>query len=111
MDKADNRFKCSAEKKSKIKMTKQATSLRRQYQVCKVYECKIVEKRLNKRQKEQLQMLFVEGKWFYNHVLSMKKNGIKLKDINTTNIKEVKHFDKDKNEVVSRLNQLSSQQK
>ncbi len=111
MDKADNRFKCSDEKKSKIKSTKAMTSFRRQNQVCKVYECKIVEKRLNKRQKEQLQMLFVEGKWFYNHVLSMKKNGIKLRDINTTNIKEVHHFDKDRNEILSKLEVLSSQQK
>ena len=109
MDKADNRLQCSDEKKSKIKMTKQATSLRRQHQVCKVYECKIVEKRLNKRQKEELKMLFVEGKWFYNHVLSMKKNGIKLRDINTTNIKVVKHFDKDGNEVMRQLHHFSSQ--
>ena len=56
-------------------------------------------------------MLFVEGKWFYNHILAMKKNGIKLRDINTTNIKKVKHFDKDRNEVVSKLHYLSSQQK
>ena len=111
MDKADNRFKCSDEKKSKIKQTKAMTSFRRQSQVCKVYECKIVEKRLNKRQKEELQMLFVEGKWFYNHILTMKKNGIKLRDINTTSIKEVKHFDKDKNEILSKLEVLSSQQK
>jgi len=54
MDKVDNRFKCSDEKKSKIKLTKVMTSFRRQSQVCKVYECKIVEKRLNKRQKEEL---------------------------------------------------------
>ena len=54
-------------------------------------------------------MLFVEGKWFYNHVLSMKKNGIKLRDINTTNIKEVHHFDKDRNEILSKLEVLSSQ--
>ena len=53
-------------------------------------------------------MLFVEGKWFYNHVLAMKRNGIKLRDINTTNIKEVKHFDKDGNEVISQLQYLSS---
>lgn len=53
-------------------------------------------------------MLFVEGKWFYNHVLAMKKNGIKLRDINTTHIKEVKHLDKDGNEVASQLNHLSS---
>jgi hypothetical protein len=56
-------------------------------------------------------MLFVEGKWFYNHVLSMKKNGMKLRDINTTNIRDVRHFDKDKNEILSRLEVLSSQQK
>lgn len=56
-------------------------------------------------------MLFVEGKWFYNHVLAMKKNGIKLRAINPTNIKEVKHFDKNRNEVISRLKTLSSQEK
>ena len=111
MDKVDHRSKCSEEKKSKIKQTKTMTSFRRQNQVCKVYECKIVEKRLNKKQKEQLQRLFVEGKWFYNHVLSMKKNGIRLRDINTTNIKEVRYFSKDKNEILSRLEVLSSQQK
>ena len=53
-------------------------------------------------------MLFVEGKWFYNHVLAMKKNGIKFRDINTTNIKDVCHFDKDGNEVISQLHHLSS---
>lgn len=111
MQKIDNRLQCSDEKKSKIKMTKQATSLRRQHQVCKVYECKVVEKRLNNKQREELKMLFVEGKWFYNYVLSMKKNGIRLRDINTTNIKEVKHFDKDKNEILSKIEHLSSQQK
>ena len=109
MKENDNRLLCSDEKKSKIKMTKQATSLRRQHQVCKVYECKVVEKRLNAKQREELKMLFIEGKWFYNYVLAMKKNGIKLRDINTTNIKEVKHFDKDRNEILSRLEVLSSQ--
>ena len=111
MEDKDNRFECSDEKKSKIKMTKTMTSLRRKNQICKVFECKIVEKRLNKKQKEQLDMLFIEGKWFYNYILSMKKNGIKLKDINTTNIKEVKHFDKDGNEIISIIQYLSSQQK
>ena len=111
MKNKDNRFVCSDEKKSKIKAAKTLTSLRRKNQVCKVFECKIVEKRLNKKQKEQLNMLFIEGKWFYNHILSMKRNGVQLKDINTTNIKEVKHFDKDKNEITSTIQHLSSQQK
>ena len=111
MNKQDNRLTCSDEKKNKIKESKKLTALRRQSQIVKVYECKIVEKRLNKRQKEELEMLFVEGKWFYNHVLNMKKNGVKLRDINTTNIKEVKHFNKDKEEQISNLNYISSQQK
>ena len=111
MKEKDNRFACSDEKKSRIIATKTLTSLRRKSQVCKVFECKIVEKRLNKKQKEQLDMLFVEGKWFYNHILAMKKSGIQLKDINTTNIREVKHFDKNGNEIISDIEYLSSQQK
>ena len=55
-------------------------------------------------------MLFVEGKWFYNHILSMHKE-VKLKDINTTYVKEVKHFDKNRQEVISKLKYLSAAQK
>ena len=110
MNKQDNRLICSDEKKNKIKMSKQQTSLRRQSQIVKVYECKIVEKRLNKKQKEELEMLFVEGKWFYNHILNLHKD-IELRKINTTNIKEVKHFNKDKEEIISKLEYLSAAQK
>lgn len=54
-------------------------------------------------------MLFLEGKWFYNHVLSFRnKSGVKLRDVNTTKITEVKHFDKDKNEITSKLTCLLS---
>lgn len=110
-NKADRRLTCSADKKASIREALLATGLKRQNQVCKVYECKIVEKRLNARQREQLKMLFVEGKWFYNHVLSIHKTGELLKDINTSHVKTVNHFDKDKNEVSSELQVLSSQQK
>ena len=111
MKKIDNRSRCSDSKRAAIKATRQATALKREHQVRKVYECKIVEKRLSKKQHEELDMLFVEGKWFYNHVLNLKKNGQHLKDINTTSIKDVKHFDRDRNEVISKLENLSSQQK
>lgn len=110
-NKADRRLTCSADKKASIREALLATGMKRQNQVCKVYECKIVEKRLNARQREQLEMLFVEGKWFYNHVLSIHKSGKLLKDINTSHVKSVSHFDKDKNEVSSELQVLSSQQK
>ena len=56
-------------------------------------------------------MLFIEGKWFYNHVLSVHKQGTMLNDVNTSYIKEVQHFDKNKQKITSELQVLSSQQK
>ena len=112
MKENDNRSVCSEEKKNKIKMTKKQTWLRRQNQIVKTFECKIVEKRLNKKQHKELDMLFLEGKWFYNHVLNLKKsNGQQLQKINSTKITEVIHFDKAKNKITSKLENLSSQQK
>ena len=66
----------------------------------KCYELKIVEKRLNKPQKEQLDLLFLEGKWFYNHILSeKKKREIPLNLIKPTDFKDVVKLDKDGHEV------------
>ena len=110
MQDKDNRFACSDEKKSKIKASKQATALRRQNQVCKVFECKIVEKRLNNRQRKELKMLFVEGKWFYNHLLTLHKDS-SLRDINVCKIKDVDHFDKDGNSIHSKLEYISAAEK
>lgn len=56
-------------------------------------------------------MLFIEGKWFYNYVLSLHKSGVKLNKINSTTIKSVEHLDKDGNKIVSRLEYIGSQQK
>ena len=110
-DPKDKRTTCSMEKRSSIKASIAATAARRKNQVLKVYECKIVEKRLNRNQKEQLDMLFVEGKWFYNHVLGMHRNGTELAKINTTAIKAVERLDKDRNVVTSELEHLNAQQK
>ncbi len=52
--------------------------------------------------------MFIEGKWFYNHVLNLHKNGLKLKDINTTNIKSVDHYDKNRNVLTAELRVLNS---
>ena len=110
-DKVENRGICNDGKKLAIKNALLATQLRRQNQVLRCYECKIVEKRLNNRQREELEQLFIEGKWFYNHVLNLHQNGQKLNSINTTNIKSVDHYDKDKNLIQSELKVLSGQQK
>ena len=110
-DLKDKRTTCPMEKRLSIKASIAATAARRKSQVLKVYECKIVEKRLNQTQKEQLEMLFVEGKWFYNHVLQLHREGTELQKVNTTAIKAVDHFDKDGNVVRSELKHLNAQQK
>ena len=107
----DNRLVCSDEKKNKIITTRNATRIRRQGQIVKSYELKIVEKRLNKRQHEELDMLFVEGKWFYNHVLNLHRQEQRLSDISSTTIKTIERFDKDRNPIQSELKYLSAAQK
>ena len=111
MKEDDKRRVCTDEKKAAIKATRLVTASRRQNQICKVFECKIVEKRLNKTQREELERLFVEGKRLYNHVLNLHQNGTSLKDINTSSIKEVEHFTKKKEKISSKLEVIGSQMK
>ena len=108
----NHRIACSDEKRTKMMATRAETKLRRAGQVCKVCECKIVWNKLNKQQREALTMLFVEGKWFYNHVLSFRnEKHVLLKEINTTDIRYLKHLDKDGKEIISEIKYLTAQQK
>ena len=60
----------SNEKNAQIKATLLATKERRKTQKCFVFSTKINYRKLNKLQKEQLQMLFVEAKWVYNDIIN-----------------------------------------
>ena len=60
----------NVEKNAKIKATLLATKKRRETQKCFVFSTKIDYRKLNKLQKEQLQMLFVEAKWVYNDIIN-----------------------------------------
>ena len=53
-------------------------------------------------------MMFVEGKWFYNHVLNLHQGGLKLSEINSTHIKSVDHYDKNHNVLTDELRILNS---
>ena len=45
-------------------------------------------------------MIFLEGKRFYNHVLTLKKNeNLTLRQINPSQIYKIDYLDKDKNVV------------
>ncbi len=102
---------CSAERRAKTKASRKATAARRKHQTGFVYECKIVEKRLNAKQREELKRLFVEGKWFYNHVLNLHKEGTDLAKINPKDIKEAVHKNKAGEKVSDELTTLIEQQK
>ena len=74
----------NVEKNEKIKATRLATKKRRETQKCFVFSTKIDCRKLNKLQKEQLQMLFVEGKWVYNDII----NHLQDNDLSTWNDKK-----------------------
>ena len=59
----------NVEKNARIKATLLATKERRKTQKCFVFSTKIDYRKLNKLQKEQIRMLFVEAKWVYNDII------------------------------------------
>ena len=111
MDKRHTPKACSEEKKQQIRETRKATSLKRASQVCRVYEMKVNEKRLSKRQKNELQMLFVEAKRFYNHILNLRKEGVDIFKLKTKDIRKVQILDKDRNKSEYELQFLGSSEK
>ena len=76
------------QKRLKIKQSLNKTRLKRSGQQCHVYKVKIQYNKLSKVQQQQLKMLFVEGKWFYNYLLNQQN----IFNINTTNIKSIIHY-------------------
>ena len=60
-------------KNETIKATLKATKAKRKTQTCRVYEIKIDKSHLNNATQEHLNRLFLEAKWFYNHILSQHK--------------------------------------
>lgn len=56
-------------KNSQIKETMKATFEKRKQQKCFVFQCKIDESQLSKKQKEELEMSFIEAKWLKNDIL------------------------------------------
>lgn len=59
-------------KKKILSASLKATRLKRTNQICRVFEVKLDESHLNKTTKAELDTLFLEAKWLYNHVLSQE---------------------------------------
>jgi putative transposase len=97
------------EQKIKIKNSLNNTRLKRKSQSCHIFKIKIQENKLNKQQKLELKMLFVEAKWVYNDVIDWIQNN-NIKDYNTSK-KTVNVMQKNKQFVTKNLNYISVFQK
>ena len=91
-------------KSDKIKNTLKQTLQRRSLLDCKVYELKLDLSHLSNQKINDLNLLFLESKWLYNHILS--QNNILQID---TSINIVNALDKDRKPVTKELNILGSQ--
>jgi len=60
------------EKSEQIRQTMRETSEKRKGQVCRVFELKIIENKLNRATKEIFDRIFLEAKWLYNHWLAQE---------------------------------------
>jgi len=93
-----------ASKNKQSSKTRSATKERRKTQTCVVYESKFDKSHLAAEQKEYLERLFLEAKWFHNYILS--QDGIFNFD---TKIKTVQVLNKNREVKNCKLNTLSSQ--
>lgn len=87
---------------AKIKEAGNATRLRRDSMACKVFKVKIDKSELSTKQKEQLKMMFIEGKWLANHIIDYsEQEGQTIFDyrLNPT----ITRLDKDKNIIETEL--------
>lgn len=97
------------EKNLRIKEAISATRAKREFQSCRVITVKVQENKLNKVQKEFLKMCFVEAKWLYNYILNLSNDDIDVFSLKYNDIDSIRHYDKDRNVIESKLTHLSSQ--
>lgn len=97
------------EKNKKIKQTLSETRKRRESQKCFVFKTKINKHKLNAVQREQLDRLFLEAKWFYNHAINFMQT-YKLSELDTK-VKSVTTLDKNKQPVERKFTVLSAAMK
>ena len=100
------------EKNKQISQTKHATIERHKDMLCKTFDVKIQENHLSKSQKEALQMIFVEQKWYKNYILawSEQDENNRITKFNTKQ-NNITHKDKDGNDVPTTIKYLSASQR
>lgn len=96
------------EKNKQISQTKADTIARHKSMLCKTYTCKVHWQSLSKKQKEAIERMFLEAKWFKNYILSWSgflsddeeyKKTHNIFKFPAQKIKTITHKDKDMNDV------------
>jgi putative transposase len=97
-------------KNKRISETKRATVSRHLEMDCKTFDVKIQENSLSKQQKEALERIFLEQKWYKNFIInwSNKSDDNKLSKFDTRQTSITKK-DKDMNDVEVQIQYLSAQ--
>ena len=105
------RQRCSEEKRLAIQESMRRTKEKRSFQECHVYQLKINLSKLNKKQKEELKMMFVEGKRLKNHILNeCETNNISVFDYQVPHAHEkIRYKNKDGEFVDYELSYIGSQ--
>ena len=100
------------EKNKRISQAKRSTIERHSSMLCKTFDVKIQKNQLNKSQKEALEKIFIEQKWYKNFILNWceQDEGNKLSKFDTKTVK-ITHKDKDMNDVSVTLKYLSAAQR
>lgn len=91
-------------KSDTIKKTLKETKSRHSLLACKTYELKLDLSHLSKAKLNNINLLFLESKWLYNHILSQNN----LINFNTK-VHSVSVLDKDRKPVVKKLSIIGSQ--
>lgn len=84
-------------KNKQIGQKRRETNDRHKNMLCKVFDVKIQQNKLNKQQKECLSMYFVEAKWIYNFILSLsKEENYDIFNFNYKDYPTIKRLNQDK---------------
>lgn len=108
MEMTNNRL----EKNKKISQTKRETIERHKSMSVKTFDVKIQENRLSKQQKEALETIFLEQKWYKNYILNWCEQD-ENNNITKFNTKqsEITKKDKDMNDVPVNIKYFSASQR
>ena len=100
-------------KNKQISQTKHETIERHASMLCRTFDIKIQENKISKAQKEALEKIFIEQKWYKNYILNwceQDRENNKLSKFDTKQTK-ITHKDKDMKDVEVQIKYLSASQR